>query len=263
MDENNVDQEQEDARIHSIEQGMRDAGESLTETVQADYFGFEETHSITLPDSKSVIYHKTLNEGQRRKYQNALNKDVRIQRASGDAIMRMAPGDEKKELLSAAIVDWNLARGGQPVPFQKRNLDEFLDKADPRIIDLIEKEIRKVNSWLQADMSVEDIQREINQLEELKSRKLDEDDEKKRFEQKVEQFVKGQTIEGGVPESLRLFALCDAMEWNHLPQAGGLYDQHPQIIDDFQVIFGIRSAYEKRRRQRRNGILLNRHERSR
>lgn len=33
-------------------------------------------------------------------------------------------------------------------------------------------------------MSVEDIQREINQLEELKSRKLDEDDEKKGLSKK-------------------------------------------------------------------------------
>jgi len=41
-----------------------------------------------------------------------------------------------------------------------------------------------------------------------------------------------------------MFALCDAMRWNHLPVAGGLYDQHPKLIDDFMTIFAMRGEYE-------------------
>jgi len=35
------------------------------------------------------------------------------------------------------------------------------------------------------------------------------------------------------------------MQWNHLPVAGGLYDQHPQLLEDFLYIFTIKSKYEK------------------
>jgi hypothetical protein len=27
------------------------------------------------------------------------------------------------------------------------------------------------------------------------------------------------------------------MRWNHLPVAGGIYDQHPRLLDEWQVIF--------------------------
>lgn len=47
-------------------------------------------------------------------------------------------------------------------------------------------------------------------------------------------------------EALRLFSLCDAMKWNHLPVAGGLYDQHPMLLDSFAVIFSIRSEHERK-----------------
>lgn len=38
-------------------------------------------------------------------------------------------------------------------------------------------------------------------------------------------------------ESLRLWSILNAMKWNHLPVAGGLYDQHPAFIEDIEVIF--------------------------
>lgn len=48
-----------------------------------------------------------------------------------------------------------------------------------------------------------------------------------------------------MPESLRLFILCDAMRWAHLPTAGGLYDQDPQLLEEFAIIFTRRSEYER------------------
>ena len=30
------------------------------------------------------------------------------------------------------------------------------------------------------------------------------------------------------------------MKWAHLPNKGGIYDQHPKMLDDFLVIDGIR-----------------------
>lgn len=36
------------------------------------------------------------------------------------------------------------------------------------------------------------------------------------------------------------------MEWTHLPVAGGLYDQHPKLLDDWMVIFGAKGEKAQR-----------------
>ena len=54
-------------------------------------------------------------------------------------------------------------------------------------------------------------------------------------------------LEGEEPpahfESLRLFALCEATRWSHLPVQGGWYDQHPLFVDELAIIFEERGAY--------------------
>lgn len=154
---------------------MREAGVPVTEAVQVDYFDFEVTHTVQLPDGISFIEHKEMTEGQRKKYLNSINRDVIVHRQTGDARMRMAPGDERHALLLTAISGWNLKRAGQPLPFNEGNLKKFLDAASPKVIDLIDKEVRKANAWLIQDMSVEDIEKEIATLEELKATKLAEE----------------------------------------------------------------------------------------
>jgi len=47
-------------------------------------------------------------------------------------------------------------------------------------------------------------------------------------------------------DSLRLFMLCKAMEWNHLPASGGLFDQDPRLLDDWQTIWQIEGAAQER-----------------
>lgn len=155
------------APVVAAEAAMRAQGIATTETAQADYFGFEEVLIINLPDGVSWVQHQVLNEGARRKYLNSANRDVKFQKSTGDAIMRMAPGDEKHALLSQAIVGWNMARGGKPVAFSKQELDKFLEKASPKIIDLIHKEVVKANPWLLAEMSPADIKAEIERLQEM------------------------------------------------------------------------------------------------
>jgi len=53
-----------------------------------------------------------------------------------------------------------------------------------------------------------------------------------------------------LPESIRLFALCRAMEFNHLPVAGGLYDQDPELLDQWLEIWRLQAAHDKRERER-------------
>jgi hypothetical protein len=52
------------------------------------------------------------------------------------------------------------------------------------------------------------------------------------------------------------------MKWNHLPVPGGLYAQHPKLIDQFRILFRLRAEHEekkhkedeaKRKRESRGG----------
>lgn len=156
----------EDRRVAAMEENMRAQGVNPYERTPADYFGVDAEETVVLPDEVSFVSIRTLNEGHRRKYLNEVNRDVRFHRATGDAVMRMAPGDEKQTLLKLAITGWNLHRGGQPIPFSPLNLDAFLTTAPPKVIDLIDKRVRKMNDWLMADVTAEDIRAEIADLQE-------------------------------------------------------------------------------------------------
>jgi hypothetical protein len=59
-------------------------------------------------------------------------------------------------------------RQGVSYPFTDNHLKEWLENANPRLVEDLEKEIRKANPWLLAEMSVADIEREIENLEEMK-----------------------------------------------------------------------------------------------
>jgi len=168
--------EAERERQERTMQAMKDAGVSTEEHIQVDYFGFDETHRVMLPDGRSYIEHKTLTEGARRKYMNSVNREVRLQK-SGDAFMKMATGDERHALLESAICGWNLVKadkGGEvkPLSFSPGALKSFLDAAPPGVIDLIEKDIRDKNPWLVGDVTIEDIDEQIAELNELREKKV-------------------------------------------------------------------------------------------
>lgn len=152
----------------AMEAKMAAEGADVEETVQADYFGFEETKTVVLPDGNSWVEFKVMNEGQRRKYLNEQNKGIRINRATNDATIDTAPGDERWSLLRNTVIDWNLMRSGQKVPFSRANLEQFLEKADPRVVDVIEQEVRLAHPWLLQEMTVEDIDKEIENLEKMR-----------------------------------------------------------------------------------------------
>jgi hypothetical protein len=177
--ETEIDQEAEEAaRQQRTLEAMKAGGASIEEHTQVDYFGFEENHQVMLPDGVSFVIHQTLNEGARRQYMNRVNREVRLQKG-GDAFMKMASGDERHELLKQAIVGWNLStrnKNGEliPVSFTKAKLDEFLQSARPSIVDIIEKDVRAVNTWLTAEITIEDIDEQIAELTELRATKVEE-----------------------------------------------------------------------------------------
>lgn len=137
-----------------------------------DYFATDTTYHIMFPDGIQYVTCKTFNEGARRKYQNAVNKDLTIKKGSGDASMKLATGDERHVLLESAIVNWNVFKGGVPQTFSSgtpgSTLSQALDAWPTELIDIIEKEIRKQEKWLRADTTVEDIDEQMEELVKLR-----------------------------------------------------------------------------------------------
>ena len=143
---------------------------------QRSYFGVDDTRTIVLDDGVSQIQHKVMNEGQRKRFQDRTNRDIRVAKQTGDAHLKMMPAAERHELLKTAIVGWNLVDGdGKELSFGEANLNRFLQSANPRVVDFIEKEIRKANPWLQTEMSSDEIRQEIDDLTELLDVKLAEE----------------------------------------------------------------------------------------
>ncbi len=62
--------------------------------------------------------------------------------------------------------------------------------------------------------------------------------------------MKGDAVDNAHPV-IRIFSLCENMKWTHLPVAGGLYDQHPDLIDGFDIIFRARAKHEAEEQRKR------------
>lgn len=47
--------------------------------------------------------------------------------------------------------------------------------------------------------------------------------------------------------------MCARMDWNHLPVEGGLYNQHPELLEQWQVVWEEKAKYEaEKERKRKN-----------
>lgn len=161
---------------------MEKAGIPATEPVFYDYFGFSDEERHYLPgahghQSEYYLVLRRMNEGAKAAFQKKTSRDLRVERTTGNAVLKMDPGAERHELIKSSVVGWNLKRRSpnpkangaiEDAPFDASNLNRFLEGSDPRIIEDVEKAIRKLNPWLMDEMSVEDIDREISNLKEMR-----------------------------------------------------------------------------------------------
>lgn len=164
----------------TTQDAMAKAGVDTTEPVFYDYFGFSDEERHYLPDAKGrqsefYLVLRRMNEGAKAAFQKKTSRDLRVERTTGNAVLKMDPGAERHELIKQSVVGWNLKRRNpknpqviEDAPFDASNLTRFLEGADPRIIEDVEKAIRKLNPWLMDEMSVEDIDREIENLQEMR-----------------------------------------------------------------------------------------------
>lgn len=134
----------------------------------SDFFSFSETRKFHLPDHVSWIEFKVFNEGDKAKFQKQTGRDVRVNTRTNDATLKSDVAADRHALILTACIDWNLRRGGTPVTFGDRSVRDFLQLANPKIVEDLELEIRKANPWLLGDMTVEDIDREIENLNEMR-----------------------------------------------------------------------------------------------
>lgn len=136
---------------------------------QHDYFGFQRRERFVFPDGLTWIEFEVMNEGKKAKFQRDTQRDLVIERGSGNARAKIDPAATRHALIEASVVDWNLTRNGRPYPYNAgQALRDFLTLADPVVIEDLEKAIRKANPWLLDEMSVEDIDREIDNLKEMR-----------------------------------------------------------------------------------------------
>jgi hypothetical protein len=140
-----------------------------------DYWGFDEKKIFYFPDGKQWIQFQAMTEGQRRQFQKDTRADVLVKRGTGDTHLKVDPGEVRHALIHACVTGWNLHRRNkhgklEPVTFSKdkpgSNLDQWLNVANPKIIDKLERAIRKENAWLLDEATAKDIQEQIDELQE-------------------------------------------------------------------------------------------------
>lgn len=140
-----------------------------------DYFGSSNTVKWYFPDGKQYIEFQPMNEGKRAKYESGTSRDVRFNRRTDDAAIRMDAAADRKTLVVESVVGWHVVsfKNGrpEPLPFSigspGATFDQWYSKADPSLVNRLVDAIRKANPWLTDEMTSEMIREEMKRLEEL------------------------------------------------------------------------------------------------
>jgi hypothetical protein len=160
-----------------------DTGIPDIEDVQyEDYWGVNETFKFMLPDGKQFFEVRPLDEGGKSRFQKKTNKGLRLNQRTQDAHIDVDPSDERHTLIKESVVSFFIMQK-DPItgafsqlpcppdpesrPF-KQALDSILTKFNPKAIQDLEFFIRTKNPWLQADMTIEQIEEEEDRLAQLK-----------------------------------------------------------------------------------------------
>lgn len=152
-----------------------------------DYWGVQETSFFTLPDGKQYFEVQPMDEGAKTRFQKKTNKGIRVNQRSQDAHLDVDPADERHTLILESVVSWNIMQRDKdgtwsplPCPSDDKRRKEvlrtqILEKFNPKAIQDLEFFIRTQNPWMQADMDLEEIEKEIDRLNILRQQKLEHD----------------------------------------------------------------------------------------
>jgi len=174
-------------------QNMRAQGEATEQEIIVDYWGYEHNERWYLPGQERIapqykmyLEVRRMTEGVRQSFQKKTNSRVTILKENQNAEMAVDPARDRRELIKHSVVGWLMFRkdpAGKPytIEFNNRVFEDWLDQADPRIVDELEKFIRTVNPWMLDQMSLESIDKEIDRLTELRVQVKQREDEKALF----------------------------------------------------------------------------------
>ena len=111
-------------------------------------FDYGQDHKFEL-DKEQYIQYKKMTEGQRRRFQSALSsRPFVVNQATGEMSVTVDIAEQRYLLLKYSISGWNVFDGDKSVEFNDVELENFLENGNTDILDELENEIRKVNTWL-------------------------------------------------------------------------------------------------------------------
>lgn len=143
--------------------------------VHQDYWGTDETHRWFFPDGEQWVDIKTMNEGDRARFEHMTSTDLMVEQRTQNARIRMDQSRDRHELLKSAIIDWHLYRWDklhkqqEEIRFTKEKLGTWIDATNPALVDQIHMFIRKHNPWLHGEMTIEQVDEEIDRLRDVRS----------------------------------------------------------------------------------------------
>lgn len=142
-----------------------------------DYWGTEDSQNWYFPDKRQFMVVKVMDEGDRSKYERDTSTDLVIEGQTRNTRVKMDMARDRHGLIKSAVVGWNLFRRthkgpnqGQmePVAFSDHNLADWLKSANPKLVDELSLFIRKVNPWLFGEMTIEQIDEDIDRLQKVR-----------------------------------------------------------------------------------------------
>src|SRR6188508_361078 len=98
----------DDPAVQRANERMLAEGEPLEEKKIVDYFAAPITHLFYLPDGVQFFEYQELLEGGKAKYERQTNKDIRVQRATGDARLSVDPATQRQTLIRLSVVGANI-----------------------------------------------------------------------------------------------------------------------------------------------------------
>jgi len=143
-----------------------------------NYWGSQNVTRWMLPDGLQWIEFTTQNEGLKTMYQQRTNRDITFDK-TGNTKMGIDPATDRHTLIEMSVTGWYMmmpdredmtpAELADPdnwseATFAKPLLRKWLQQGDPKVIQDLEIEIRMANPWMQSEMAVDEIDKEIARL---------------------------------------------------------------------------------------------------
>lgn len=167
-----------DPQVESLHENMVAAGERIEEKRIIDYFGTPEPLRFYLGDETQYFEFTPLTEGGKAKYERATNKDIRVQRTTGDAKMQVDPATERQALVMLSVTDALIYKRQKPlnqlkpVAFQQAKngtqpnefWQDIFEVFPPKVIQDLYRKIRDANPWMKADEDVETLEEEYKNM---------------------------------------------------------------------------------------------------